>query len=82
MERTVTTYSYCDLLPVMKVLKDLNLPRMLRNLVGEHDTIVLILAINRVIRPEAMNNVESWYDDSYLKVIYPANMNSSNLSMQ
>ena len=27
-----------------------------------------------------MNNVESWYDDSYLKVIYPANMNSSNLS--
>ena len=38
------------------------------------------MAINRVIRPEAMNNVESWYDDSYLKVIYPANMNSSNLS--
>ena len=80
VEKTVTTYSYGDLLPVMKVLKDINLPGMLRNIVGEHATIVLILAINRVIRPEAMNNVESWYDDSYLKVIYPANMNSSNLS--
>ena len=80
VEKTVTTYSYGDLLPVMKALKDINLPGMLRNIVGEHATIVLILAINRVIRPEAMNNVESWYDDSYLKVIYPANMNSSNLS--
>ncbi len=79
MEKTVITYSYGDLLPVMKVLKDLNLPGMLKNIVGEHSTVVLMMAINRVIRPEAMNNVESWYDDSYLKVIYPANMNSSNL---
>ncbi|MCL4357116.1 MAG: hypothetical protein M1460_04550 [Candidatus Thermoplasmatota archaeon] len=38
------------------------------------------MAINRVIRPEAMNNAESWYDDSYLKVIYLANMSSSNIS--
>jgi tRNA G37 N-methylase TrmD len=51
----------------MKVVKDLNLHDMLKNVVGEHATIVLIMAINRVIRPEAMNNVESWYDDSYLK---------------
>ena len=34
VEKTVTTYSYGDLLPVMKVLKDLNLPGMLRNIVG------------------------------------------------
>ena len=80
VEKTVTTYSYGDLLPVMKVLKDINLPGMLKNVVGEYATTVLIMAINRVIRPEAMNNLESWYDDSYLKVIYPANMNSSNLS--
>ena len=52
MEKTVTTYSYGDLLPVMKVLKDLNLPGMLKNIVGEHSTIVLIMAINRVIRPK------------------------------
>ena len=77
VEKTVITYSYGDLLPVMKVVKDLNLHGMLENVVGEHATIVLIMAINRVIRQEAMNNVESWYDDSYLKVIYPTNMNSS-----
>ena len=52
VEKTVTTYSYGDLLPVMKVLKDLNLPGMLKNIVGEHSTIVLIMAINRVIRPK------------------------------
>jgi len=34
VEKTVTTYSYGDLLPVMKVLKDINLPGMLRNIVG------------------------------------------------
>ena len=80
VEKPVSTYSYGDLLPVMKVVKDLNLHGKLKNVVGEHATIVLIMAINRVIRQEAMNNVESWYNDSYLKVIYPANMNSSNLS--
>ena len=34
VEKTVTIYSCGDLLPVMKVLKDLNLPGMLRNIVG------------------------------------------------
>ena len=80
VEKTVNTYSYGDLLPVMKVVNDLNLKKMLENVVGEYATIVLIMAINRVIRPEAMNNMESWYDDSYIKIICPANMNSSNLS--
>ncbi len=80
VEKTVMTYSYGDLLPVMKVAEKLNLHGILRNIVGEHATTVLILAMNRVIRPEAMNNVESWYEDSYLKEICPADMRSSNIS--
>jgi hypothetical protein len=48
VEKTVTTHSYGDLLPVMKVAKDLNLLKMLEDIVGEYGTIVLIMAINRV----------------------------------
>ena len=52
MEITVNTYSYGALLPVMKVVNDLNLKKMLENVVGEYATIVLIMAINRVIKME------------------------------
>ena len=80
VENTVTAYSYGDLLPVMKAVRDLDLQGMLKNVVGDHSTAVLILAINRVIRPEAMNNVEPWFEDSYLSTIHPVNMRSSNIS--
>ncbi|MHB1708074.1 MAG: hypothetical protein ACYCT2_01170 [Thermoplasmataceae archaeon] len=63
VEKTVTTYSYgdLDLPPIMKAARDLNLYGMLKNVVGEHATAVLIMVINRVIRLEAMNDVEPWY---------------------
>ncbi len=47
---------------------------ILSKILGEEATTVLILAMNREIRPE------EWYDDSYISTIYPASLSSSTLS--
>ncbi|MGC9293828.1 MAG: hypothetical protein ACP5E8_00870 [Thermoplasmata archaeon] len=80
MQRIAVTYSYGDLLPVMKAVRDLNLEDILGRILGENATTVLIMTMNRVIRPEAMDLLEEWYDDSYISTIYPVSLSSSTLS--
>ena len=80
VKRTAVTYSYGDLIPVMKAVRDLKLQDILGRILGEDATTVLIMAMNRVIRPEAMDLLEEWYDDSYISTIYPVSLSSSTLS--
>lgn len=80
VERSARTYTYGELMPVMKAIKELNLQEILSKILGDYAGTVLIMAINRVIRPEAMNNLEEWYGDSYLSQLYTADLSPSSLS--
>ncbi|MCL5441165.1 MAG: hypothetical protein M1468_00680 [Candidatus Thermoplasmatota archaeon] len=45
----------------MKAIRDLNIAEILAKVVKEYSTIVLTMAINKIISSEAM---EPWYEDS------------------
>ena len=45
----------------------------------EYADILMLMAINRVIRPEAMDLIQEWHDDSYISTIYVADMSSAAL---
>ena len=80
VERYAVTYTYGDLLPVIKAARDLKLPDILKKIAGEYADILLTMAINRIIRPEAMDLVSEWYEDSYISTIYSADLSSATLS--
>jgi transposase len=80
VEKTAITYTYGDLLPVMKAVRDLKLPEILKKVIGDHADTVMIMAVNRVIRPEAMDIMEEWYEDSYISTLYGVEMSSATLS--
>jgi transposase len=80
VERYAATYTYGDLLPVIRAARDLKLPDILKKIAGEYADILLIMAINRIIRPEAMDLIGAWYEDSYISTIYSADLSSAALS--
>ena len=80
VERYTVTYTYGDLLPVIMAARDLKLPDILRKISGEYADTIMIMAINRVIRPKAMDLIREWYEDSYISTIYVADMSSASLS--
>ena len=55
VERYAVTYTYGDLLPVIRAARDLKLHDILRKIAGEYADTLMLMAINRVIRPEAMD---------------------------
>ena len=79
VEKYAVTYTYCDLLPVIMAARDLNLTDILKKIAGELADILLIIAINRIVRPGAMDLVGEWYEDSYISTIYIADMSSAAL---
>ena len=74
VEKYAVTYTYGDLLPVIMAAIDLNLTDILKKIAGEYADILLIIAFNRIVRPEAMDLVSEWYEDSYISTIYIAEM--------
>ena len=80
VERYAVTYTYGDLLPVIRAARDLKLPDILRKIAGEYADTLMLMAISRVIRPEAMDLVGEWYEDSYISTIYVADVSSAALS--
>ena len=80
VEKYAVTYTYGDLLPVIRAARDLNLPDILKRIAGEYADILIIMAINRVIRPEAMDLIGEWYEDSYISTVYVADTSSGTLS--
>lgn len=80
VERSAKTYTYGDLIPVMKAARELSIPEILEKIAGEYASTIMVLALNRVIRPEAMDLIEEWYEDSYISTIYSADLSSATLS--
>ncbi|MCL4480793.1 MAG: transposase [Candidatus Thermoplasmatota archaeon] len=80
VEKYAVTYTYGDLLPVIMAARDLNLPDILKKIAGKYADILLIIAINRIVRPEAMDLIGEWYEDSYISTIYSADLSSAALS--
>jgi len=76
------TYEYGSILPLLKIADDLSINRYLSEILGEEDAIkVMILAINKIIRQNSLDNIKEWYEDTYLYKLYPGlALSSSSLS--
>ena len=71
VEKYAVAYTYGDLLPAIKAAKELNLPHVLKKIAGEYADTLMIMAINCVIRQEAMDLIDT---------IYGADLSSATLS--
>jgi hypothetical protein len=80
VERYAVTYTQCDLLPVIMAAKDLKPSDILGKITVEYGDTLVIMAINLVIIPEAMDLIPECYDDSYISTIYVSDMSSAALS--
>lgn len=62
-----SAYTHGNLLPLQKITQDLSIQTILENFLNEVETDTIItLAYNRVVRPMAMCNVQTWYESSSL----------------
>lgn len=77
-----TPYNYGELLPVLQIVKELHIDRFLGDMFTERQrNMVMSLCINRVVRPMALHLVKTWYDASFLSVLYPdLSLSSQNVS--
>jgi ABC-type hemin transport system ATPase subunit len=62
---------------LIRAARYLKLPDILRNIAGEYADTIMIMAINHVIRPEAMYLIQEWYEDSHISRIYSADLSSA-----
>ena len=52
-------------MPLLKIADDLSINRYLSEILGEEDAIkVMILAINKIIRQNSLDNIKEWYEDT------------------
>jgi hypothetical protein len=77
-----TTYEYGSLLPLLKIIDDLSLREILEKIVGEESAIkIIVLAMNRVLRQNSLDNIREWYEDTYLFKIFPdLSLSSASIS--
>jgi hypothetical protein len=77
-----TTYEYGSLLPLLKIIDDLSLREILEKIVGEESAIkIIVLAMNRVLRQNSLDNIREWYEDTYLFKIFPGlSLSSASIS--
>lgn len=77
-----TTYEYGSLLPLFKIVDDLSIKVKLDQIVGEDSaTKILILAMNKILRQNSLDNIKEWYEDTYLCKLYPdLGLSSASLS--
>jgi transposase len=60
-------FDYGDLLPALKIVRDLDLDSMLDRLLPEDKArTALALAVNRVVDPCSVSNVKTWYERTFL----------------
>lgn len=64
----------------MEAAHDLNLYEIVGRVARDQRGALMIMAVNRVIRPVSMDLVEEWYEDSYITTIYVADTSSAALS--
>ncbi|MFW6122109.1 MAG: IS1634 family transposase [Petrotogales bacterium] len=80
--KSFVSYGYGELLPILKIIEDLHVDRFLGDVLNEqHRNMVLTLCINRVVRPTALHIVRTWFEGSFLSVLYPGlSLSSQNIS--
>lgn len=80
--KSVTSFGYGELLPVLQIIKNLHIDRYLGKLLNKTQmNVALTLSINRVIRPVSMHVLKTWYEGSFLSNLYPdLPLSSQNLS--
>lgn len=82
--RSLRSYDYGELLPVLEIIKNLHVDIYLGEVLNEkYRDMVLTMCMNRVVRPTAMHNLKTWYEGSFLSCLYPeillSSQNISNL---
>lgn len=61
-----------ELIPLLSVIKELHIDEHLKDLLNENDRrMVLVISINRIVRPTAMYNIKTWYESSFLSREFP-----------
>jgi hypothetical protein len=61
-----SSYNWGEFIPLLSTIEELHIDDHL-NLLNERDKkMVLALSINRVVRPTAMHNIKTWYENSFL----------------
>jgi len=80
--KSFTSYGYGELLPVLRIVEDLHIDCFLGDVLNEHHrNMVITLCINRVVRPTALHIVKTWYEGSFLSVLYKGlSLSSQNIS--
>ena len=80
--KSFTSFNYGELLPVLGIIEELHIDRFLGDVLDEYQrNMVLSLCINRVVRPVALHLVRTWYDSSFLSVLFPGlSLSSQNVS--
>lgn len=82
VEKPRCAVDYGDIYFMEQIVKELKLDKILGQLFKEKErNIFLILAINRVISGVSLDNLQSWYESTYLKVIYPIRKGLSGQSL-
>jgi len=67
-----SSFDYGSIFVLQSILEDLNLDSYLKDLLRPADMfMVRALAFNRIIRPTAMKNAESWYEGTSLALDSP-----------
>jgi hypothetical protein len=67
--KPINAYNYGEFLPSQKIIDELKIEEYLGDLFNEKDrNMILAMALNRVIRPTAMYNIKTWYENSALSL--------------
>jgi len=77
-----TAHTYGHLIPLQAIIQELHLDEYLKGTVTEPDKqAILALALNRVVRPMAMHNIQMWYEETSLILDHPElPLTSQNIS--
>ena len=77
-----SSFDYGSIFVLQSIMEELNLDRHLANLLPSSEvSMIRALAFNRIIRPTAMKNVDSWYDGTSLALEFPQiNLTSQRVS--
>jgi len=80
--KPINSYNYGEFLPLQKIIDELKIGEYLGDLFNEKDrNMILAMALNRVIRPMAMYNLKTWYENSALSLQWPElPLKSQNIS--
>jgi len=77
-----SSFDYGSIFTLQKTMEELSINRYLQELLSPSDSaMVQALALNRIIRPMAMNKVEAWYEGTSLALESPhVNLSSQRVS--